>query len=337
MLKKLTLLLLALAGTVHAQTTTPTADSWEARVRNEANNGVYVYYIVPDGTGDQIATYNGTTNKPEYSKLGTGLSRSGNTLNIAPAWSTITGTPTTRAGYGITDAYPLSGNPSSFLTGITSGQVTTALGITPVDVAGARSAITLTTTGTSGAASYNPITGFLNVPQYPGATGTVTSVTAGTGLSGGTITTTGTISLPNTGTAGTYNNVTTDAQGRVTSGSNTAFTFSQPAARTMAVSTDYQATDPTKAAVIYPSYACQNATTILAASACTIQVRMGASALNCATGTVYYTQSLTVGLGLLLTQNSTNPVPIFLPIGGHVIFCATAGTFTITTVEQSAG
>lgn len=70
------------------------------------------------------------------------------------AWSTITTTPTTVAGYGITDA------------------------------------------------------------------GTVTSVTAGTGLSGGTITTTGTISLPNIGTAGTYSGVTTDAQGRVTAGTN---------------------------------------------------------------------------------------------------------------------
>ncbi len=48
--------------------------------------------------------------------------------------------------------------------------------------------------------------------------GTVTSVTAGTGLSGGTITGTGTVSMPNTGTAGTYGSVTTDAQGRVTAG-----------------------------------------------------------------------------------------------------------------------
>lgn len=46
----------------------------------------------------------------------------------------------------------------------------------------------------------------------------VTSITAGTGLSGGTITRSGTISLPNVGTAGTYTKVTTDAQGRVTSG-----------------------------------------------------------------------------------------------------------------------
>jgi hypothetical protein len=54
-----------------------------------------------------------------------------------------------------------------------------------------------------------------------GSSGTVTSITAGTGLSGGTITTTGTINMPNTGTAGTYGSsslipvITTDAQGRV--------------------------------------------------------------------------------------------------------------------------
>lgn len=53
-------------------------------------------------------------------------------------------------------------------------------------------------------------------------TGTVTKVTAGTGLSGGDITTTGTISLATSGvTAGTYKRVTVDAYGRVTSGDNT--------------------------------------------------------------------------------------------------------------------
>ena len=53
-------------------------------------------------------------------------------------------------------------------------------------------------------------------------TGTVTKVSAGTGLSGGDITTTGTISLATSGvTAGTYKRVTVDAYGRVTSGDNT--------------------------------------------------------------------------------------------------------------------
>jgi hypothetical protein len=58
-------------------------------------------------------------------------------------------------------------------------------------------------------------------------TGTVTQVDTGTGLTGGPITTSGTVSLANTTvTAGTYGNATTvsqitvDAQGRITSASN---------------------------------------------------------------------------------------------------------------------
>lgn len=58
--------------------------------------------------------------------------------------------------------------------------------------------------------------------------GTVTSLTAGTGLSGGTITSSGTINLANTGvTTGTYNNVTVNAQGQVTAGSNTSYLTSE--------------------------------------------------------------------------------------------------------------
>jgi len=85
---------------------------------------------------------------------------------------------------------------------------------------------TLTTTGSSGAATFSG--GILNIPTYSGGSGTVTSITAGTGLSGGTITTSGTISMPNTGTPGTYGSatqvpvITTDAQGRVTSVTNTS-------------------------------------------------------------------------------------------------------------------
>lgn len=70
-------------------------------------------------------------------------------------------------------------------------------------------------------ADWNAVSGVAQILNKPTLnSGTVTGVTAGTGLSGGTITTTGTISLPNVGTAGTYSGVTTDAQGRVTAGTN---------------------------------------------------------------------------------------------------------------------
>lgn len=53
----------------------------------------------------------------------------------------------------------------------------------------------------------------------------VTSITAGIGLTGGTITTTGTIALDTSGvTAGTYQGITVDAYGRVTSASDMGYT-----------------------------------------------------------------------------------------------------------------
>lgn len=63
--------------------------------------------------------------------------------------------------------------------------------------------------------------------------GTVTSVTAGTGLSGGTITGSGTISMPNVGTQGEYGSassvavVTTDQQGRVSAATTTTIAITQ--------------------------------------------------------------------------------------------------------------
>lgn len=115
------------------------------------------------------------------------------------------------------------------------------------------------------------------------------------------------------------------------------FNFGQPVARTLAPSTAYQALDATRAAVVTISAACTNATTLLASSACTVQVRQAQSGLTCATGVVVATWTSTVQLGLVLTQNSGAAMDVKLPIGGQFIICPTAGTFTVAVVEQSAG
>ncbi|WP_374029208.1 tail fiber domain-containing protein [Bdellovibrio bacteriovorus] len=80
------------------------------------------------------------------------------------------------------------------------------------------------------------------------AGGTVTNIATGTGLSGGPITSTGTISLANTSvTAGSYGSTTqvgtftVDAQGRLTAASNAAIAFpvTSVATKTGAVTLDY--------------------------------------------------------------------------------------------------
>ena len=69
-----------------------------------------------------------------------------------------------------------------------------------------------------------------------GTNGTVTNIATGTGLTGGPITTTGTISLANTavtagsyGTASQVSQVTIDAQGRITSASNVTIAIANSA------------------------------------------------------------------------------------------------------------
>lgn len=135
-----------------------------------------------------------------------------NTVPVANVSGAVPNTVNVIAGTGLSGGGALSGN------------VTINLANTSV-VAGTYSPanITVDAQGRITAASIAAVTN-----------GTVTSITAGTGLDGGTITTSGTISLANTtvspgnyGTSGSVSSITIDSQGRITTASNVTIIATQ--------------------------------------------------------------------------------------------------------------
>jgi Chaperone of endosialidase len=112
---------------------------------------------------------------------------------------------------------------------LTVAQTMTLLGAAPLNSPNFTGTPTAPTASSSDNSTKIATTAFVKAQSY--GSGTVTSITAGAGLSGGTITTSGTISLPTTGvSASTYGSITAlpqitvDTYGRITAASNVTIT-----------------------------------------------------------------------------------------------------------------
>ena len=133
--------------------------------------------------------------------------------------ATSTGTGSVVLNTSPTLITPALGTPASgVLTNATGLPLTTAVtGILPVANGGSGTATPAIVAGTNVTVSGAWPNQTIN--STASGSGTVTSVATGTGLTGGPITTSGTVALANTAvTAGTYTaaNITVDAQGRLT-------------------------------------------------------------------------------------------------------------------------
>jgi hypothetical protein len=140
-----------------------------------SSNGVVTITSTASGGGTTYSLPTATSTVLGGVKVGSGLGINAGVLNNAGVTQIIAGTGVSLSPLGGTGAVTISANPGSYTLPIASGS---ALGGIKVGAG----------------LSINPSTGVLSTTSG-GGTGTVTQITAGSGLTGGQITTAGTIAV----------------------------------------------------------------------------------------------------------------------------------------------
>ncbi|UOF01335.1 hypothetical protein MNR06_00005 [Bdellovibrio reynosensis] len=187
-----------------------------------ANPGINRLVMTDSSTGDTLAPLSCTAGQLL-------------TWNVATGWQCTNAT--SLAVGSATNATNFLGSLAGDVSGTQGATVVDKIKGVAVDATAPTSGQVLKFNGTSWAPAADSNTG-----------GTVTNIATGTGLSGGPITTTGTISLANTsvtpavyGSTTAVGTFTVDAQGRLTAASNAAIAFpvTSVATKTGAVTLDY--------------------------------------------------------------------------------------------------